>query len=66
VSDVVIIVLPDGQRYAVTDAATARRIYPQATIVGYEDGRPYGDAKPEGDAAPKPKAEPKPETKADE
>jgi hypothetical protein len=47
-----------GERYAVPDAATARRLYPEAVIVGYEDGRPYdGDAPPE--PVPEPVAEPR-------
>jgi hypothetical protein len=45
----VIIELADGATYGVASAAVARRVYPDAKIIGHQDGTPYEEE------APKPK-----------
>lgn len=41
----VIIEYQDGQTYAVTSAAKAKSVHPDAKIVRYEDGTPYEEPK---------------------
>lgn len=46
---------PNGAEYGFVDAETARKQFPDAKIVRYQDGSAYEE--------PKPKAKPKAETK---
>ena len=37
----VVVRLPSGVEYGLKDATTAKRVYPNATVVRYQDGRTY-------------------------
>jgi hypothetical protein len=50
----VVIELATGEQYGVASEAVAAKTYPDAKIVGYQDGSPYGDQVVEGEAAPNP------------
>ena len=43
----VVVRFKSDAEYGLHDAETARRVYPNAQIVRYADGRPYPDAEPE-------------------
>lgn len=45
----VVVRFKSGAEYGLRDAETAKRVYPNAQIVRYTDGRPYPDAAPEPD-----------------
>lgn len=47
----VVVRLPSGAEYGLRSAAEAKRIYPNGTIVGYQDGSPFEDEAVQ-DAAP--------------
>ena len=50
----VVIERPDGSRYAVRSGDDAQRLYPDATILHYEDGTPYGEETPKTARATQP------------
>lgn len=52
----VVVTYKDGREYGVKDAATAKRVHPDATVTRYQDGSPLEDApkaKPKADAPAK-------------
>lgn len=51
---------PKGAEVGVQSAAVAKRVYPDATIVRYQDGDPYEAPKP----AKSPAKDPKPDSDA--
>ena len=52
----IVVTYKDGREYGVKDAATAKRVHPDATVTRYQDGSPLEDvakAKPKDDASAK-------------